>query len=92
MPEPVLRIDKWLWCARIVKTRALARELIASGHVRLNRRKVLKPGHDIRCGDVLTIAWSDHVYVWRVTAIPSRRGSASQARLIYEDLAAGSLR
>jgi ribosome-associated heat shock protein Hsp15 len=90
MAEASSRLDRWLWCARIVKTRSLARDMIHAGHVRLNRRKVLKPGHEVKPGDVLTIAWAARVFVWRVTAIPQRRGSAAEARRIYEDVSAVS--
>jgi ribosome-associated heat shock protein Hsp15 len=87
MADAAPRLDRWLWCARIVRTRTLARDMILAGRVRLNRRKILKPGHEVRPGDVLTIAWAERVFVWRVTAIPQRRGSPAQARTIYEEVA-----
>jgi ribosome-associated heat shock protein Hsp15 len=88
MPETGIRLDKFLWCARIVKTRGLARQMIEEGVVRLNRARIVKPGHDIRIGDVLTFVWSERLHVWRVRALPKRRGTAVEARLLYEDISA----
>lgn len=87
MPDTRIRLDKYLWCARLAKSRQLAREFIEQGSVRLNRVKVLKPSHTIREGDVLTFFWSGRMHVWRVNAIPLRRGPATEARLLYEELA-----
>lgn len=88
MPETGIRLDKFLWCARIVKTRGLARQMIEQGVVRLNRARIVKPGHDIRIGDVLTFVWSERLHVWRVRALPKRRGTPFEARLLYEDISA----
>jgi ribosome-associated heat shock protein Hsp15 len=86
MPEAVIRLDKFLWCARIVKTRTIARKMIEHGVVRLNRVRIVKPGHDIRIGDILTFVWSERLHVWRVKALPKRRGPAAEARLLYDEL------
>ena len=86
MPETGIRLDKFLWCARIVKTRGLARQMVEEGVVRLNRSRIVKPGHDIHIGDILTFVWSERLHVWRVRTLPKRRGSALEARLLYEDL------
>jgi ribosome-associated heat shock protein Hsp15 len=86
MPEADIRLDKFLWCARIVKTRGLARQMVEQGVVRLNRARIVKPGHDIHIGDILTFVWSERLHVWRVRALPKRRGSALEARLLYEDV------
>jgi ribosome-associated heat shock protein Hsp15 len=79
------RLDKWLWFARVVKTREAAAALVESGHVRLNRVKVLKPSHDVRPGDVLTITLHSRVRVLRVAGIAPRRGPAAAARLLYRE-------
>jgi ribosome-associated heat shock protein Hsp15 len=79
------RLDKWLWCARIVKSRTLAAGLVEAGHVRLNRNKVLKPAHDVGPGDVLTIVLNARVRVVHVEACAERRGPASAARLLYRE-------
>jgi ribosome-associated heat shock protein Hsp15 len=87
MSEAGIRLDRYLWCTRLVKSRHLARELIEHGAVRLNHVKVRKPSHIIRPGDVLTFFSSGHMHIWRVNCIPLRRGPAAEARLLYEDLA-----
>ena len=81
------RLDKWLWFARIVKTRALAQALVEAGHVRINRLKTQKPGHDVKPGDVLTISLHGGVHVLRVEALAARRGGAPQAQALYASLA-----
>lgn len=80
------RIDKWLWHARVARTRSAAAELVTGGHVRLNRKRVGKPGHAVRAGDVVTVAIGNRVLVLRIIGMAPRRGSASVARELYEDL------
>lgn len=82
------RIDKWLWYARVVKTRSLAQKLVVSSAVRLNREKVSTASQAIRVGDVLTIALPRRVMVLEVLDLGTRRGPAPEARLLYEDLSA----
>ena len=79
------RLDKWLWFARVVKTREDAASLVESGKVRLNGQKTLKPGHGIRPGDVLTIVLNTRVRVLHVEGIAGRRGPADTARLLYTE-------
>lgn len=81
-----LRVDKWLWFARIVKTRALAQELVSQGKVRLNRERLDKPSRTVRQDDVLTVAVHQRVRVLKVRDIGVRRGPASEAMSLYEDL------
>lgn len=80
------RIDKWLWHARIVKTRTLAQKLATSGHVRINIEKAEQSSALVHPGDVLTIGLDSGVKVLRILAIGDRRGPAAEARLLYEDL------
>ncbi|MDE2444614.1 MAG: RNA-binding S4 domain-containing protein [Alphaproteobacteria bacterium] len=80
------RLDKWLCYARFVKHRSLAQELIESGHIRVNRVKIQKPAHAIKPQDVLTIAIHNQIRVVRVLGEAERRGPATEARLLYEDL------
>jgi ribosome-associated heat shock protein Hsp15 len=80
------RIDKWLFFARVVKSRSLAAKLVQSGHVRINREKADQAAHPVKAGDVLTIALERRVLVYRVAAAGKRRGPAEEARLLYEDL------
>ena len=79
------RLDKWLWIARVVKTREAAASLVESGHVRLNSQKTLKPGHAVKPGDVLTIVLNTRVRVMHITGLGERRGTAEAARLLYEE-------
>jgi ribosome-associated heat shock protein Hsp15 len=88
MTEPAgrVRLDKWLWHARFVKTRALAARLCESG-IRVDGIRVEKPGASVRPGQVLTFALGRHVRVIELVAIGDRRGPAEEARLLYRDLA-----
>ena len=81
-----LRLDKFLWFARIVKTRALAQQLAEQGRLRLNGRVVDKAHAPVRVGDVLTFARHGDVRVLRIEALPPRRGPAPEARACYTDL------
>jgi len=80
------RLDRWLWHARLVKTRTLAANLAASGYVRLNGRRIEAPGHAVRPGDVLTIARANSVRVLRIAGLAMRRGGSEEARRLYDDL------
>ena len=48
------RLDKWLWYARVAKSRSLAAALIERGRIRVNRVRSQKPSHTIKPGDVIT--------------------------------------
>jgi ribosome-associated heat shock protein Hsp15 len=80
------RIDKWLWHARFAKTRTLAQKLALSGRIRVNREKSDSSSQPVKTGDVLTIAFDSGVRILRIAALAERRGPASDARLLYEDL------
>jgi ribosome-associated heat shock protein Hsp15 len=82
------RLDKWLWHARVVRTRGAAAALATSGYVRVNGMRVTAAGRALRIGDVLTVALDRAVRVLRVTGFAERRGSAEAARSLFEDLAA----
>jgi ribosome-associated heat shock protein Hsp15 len=86
LQEGCQRIDRWLWHARLVRTRALAATLASSGHVRVNGRRVSAPSRAVRTGDVLTLALPGSVKVVRVAGIAPRRGQAATARALYEEL------
>jgi ribosome-associated heat shock protein Hsp15 len=80
------RIDKWLWFARITKTRTLASEVVTGGKIRLNRARVVKPSQTVRAGDVLTVALGRQVRVLKVLGLGVRRGPPASARSLYEEL------
>jgi len=81
-----LRLDKFLWFARIVKTRALAQALAEKGRLRLNGRVVDKAHTPIRPGDVLSFAQREAVRVLKVETLPARRGPPAEARACYCEL------
>jgi ribosome-associated heat shock protein Hsp15 len=81
------RIDKWLWHARIVRTRSAAAALAASGHVRLNGTRIDAAAKPVKAGDVVTIALDARVRVLKVTGFALRRGAAEEGRALYEDMA-----
>jgi ribosome-associated heat shock protein Hsp15 len=80
------RIDKWLWHARVVRTRSAAAALADRGKVRVNGTRIDAPSKTVRAGDVVTIAL-DRVRVLKVLDFCERRGSADVGRALYEDLA-----
>jgi ribosome-associated heat shock protein Hsp15 len=80
------RLDKWLWHARVVKARASAAALVEAGHVRINSAREKAPGHAVKAGDVLTIGLDRGVRMLRIIGFSERRGDASAARVLYEDL------
>jgi ribosome-associated heat shock protein Hsp15 len=89
-PDPAaalkLRLDKWLWQARFFKSRTIAAEVIAEGHVRVNGTRVSRPGRDVSSGDVLTFPQGPRIRVIRILALGLRRGPAPEAQALYRDL------
>jgi ribosome-associated heat shock protein Hsp15 len=83
---PRQRIDKWLWFARLVKSRTLAQKLAVSGRVRVNREKCDSASHALKAGDVLTIAFDRAVKIVKVLQLGTRRAPSTEARLLYEDM------
>ena len=81
-----LRLDKFLWFARIVKTRALAQQLAEEGRLRLNGRIMDRAHAPVRVGDVLSFALRGTVKVLKVEALPARRGPPAEARALYSEL------
>jgi ribosome-associated heat shock protein Hsp15 len=79
------RIDKWLWHARVVRTRADAAALVAGGRVRVNGSRETSPGHAVKPDDVLTVALDGGVRLLKVRSFAERRGDAAAARLLYTD-------
>jgi ribosome-associated heat shock protein Hsp15 len=83
---PGQRLDKWLWCARLVKTRSGAARLIEAGKVRINGARAPKPSRLVQAGDVRTATPLGRLTVVRVLGSADRRGPANLARTLYEDL------
>jgi ribosome-associated heat shock protein Hsp15 len=84
------RLDHWLWCARLRRTRADCARMVEAGAVRINRQPTDKPHARLRTGDVLTIAQGSgaggRIAVWCVLDLAERRGPPEAARLLYEAL------
>jgi ribosome-associated heat shock protein Hsp15 len=80
------RIDKWLWHARVVRTRSSAAALVTEGHVRLNGERVGAASRPVKAGDVVTVALDRVVRILKVTGFAERRGDADAARLLCEDM------
>ncbi|MEM9104037.1 MAG: RNA-binding S4 domain-containing protein [Pseudomonadota bacterium] len=86
MAEDRQRIDRWLFFARVVKSRSLAAKLAQSGRVRINGNKIDQPSRTVAADDVLTITLDRKVLVLKVVETGERRGPYAEARLLYEDL------
>ena len=84
--EDTLRIDKWLWYARFFKSRALASRMVSSGRLRINGDTVSKPHRQVVVGQVLVFPQAEAIRTIKVVALAGRRGPASEAQLLYEDL------
>jgi ribosome-associated heat shock protein Hsp15 len=84
------RIDRWLWHARMVRTRNDAAALTQAGYVRINGKRITAPGQAVRLGDVVTLALDRSVKVIRVEGFCQRRGGAPAARALYREMTIGS--
>lgn len=80
------RIDKWLFFARVTKSRSLAQECVTAGHVSINGQKVRQVSYQVKPGDRLEIAISERKLVLVVKLPGDRRGPYEEAKLLYEDL------
>lgn len=80
------RIDKWLFFARIIKSRTLAGKFAAAGNVRVNSEKIDQASFLVKPGDVLTIVQERRILVLRILGCGQRRGPAPEAQLLYEDI------
>ncbi len=81
------RIDKWLWYARFFKTRSAASKMVSSGKLRIDGAVINKPHRSVQIGHVYTFPQGNHIRIVKVLKFGNRRGPASEAMLLYEDLA-----
>lgn len=81
-----IRLDKWLWHARFYKTRSLASKVCKGGKIRINGQHAVKASSTVKAGDVLTFTKGTDVKVIKVLAPGERRGPATEAQTLYEDL------
>lgn len=80
------RLDKWLWFARLTKSRTLAATCISEGKIKVNRLKAEKPSQSVRVGDVVTARLHKRIRVVRIKKLGERRGPAAEAQTLYEDI------
>jgi ribosome-associated heat shock protein Hsp15 len=91
--EPVRkeRLDRFLFFSRALKSRTLAQKIIETGAIRVNSERTARSDHKVGAGDVLTMALHDRIVVWRIIDPGMRRGPASEAQGLYEDLSPPAL-
>ena len=81
-----MRLDRYLFFIRLLKSRTLAQALIEEGKVRIDGKRVAKTSEEVRVGSVIALPLRGQVRVLRVVALPNRRGPATEARTCYEEL------
>jgi len=88
MSEPAaslrVRLDKWLWAARLYKTRSLAAEEITKGRISLNGQAV-KAAREVRIGDLLEVRQGPVVRILKVVGLSQVRGPAPVAQALYDE-------
>ena len=82
-----MRVDRFLFFIRLVKSRTIAQAVIEEGRVRIDGKRVMKPSEEVRAGSVVALPLHDQVRVIRVLSLPDRRGPASESRSHYEEIA-----
>jgi ribosome-associated heat shock protein Hsp15 len=80
------RIDRWLWHARLVRTRDAAAALAGAGYVRVNGTRIDAPGRMVRTGDVITVALDRSVRVLKIVGFRERRGPTGSGETLYQEL------
>ncbi len=81
-----MRIDRYLHCIRLVKSRTLAQAIVEQGHARIDGRRVKRPSEDVRVGSIVALPLRGRVRILKVVSLPDRRGPAAEACLCYEEL------
>lgn len=81
-----MRIDRFLYCIRLARSRTFAQAVIDTGYVRVDGKRVEKPSEPVKVGSVVTLALGDRIRILRVLSLPARRGPAAEARLCYLEL------
>ncbi|PDT83428.1 RNA-binding S4 domain-containing protein [Sinorhizobium sp. BJ1] len=85
-PAARQRLDKWLFFARLIKSRSLAQKAIEAGQVAVNGARATQPSAHVKAGDTLELSLERRDLVLRVLLPGTRRGPYEEARLLYEDL------
>ena len=81
-----MRIDRFLHCIRLVKSRTLAQAVIDTGYVRIDGKRVEKSSEEVRIGSIIALPLHDQVRILKVLSLPARRGPATEARTCYQEL------
>ena len=81
-----MRIDRFLYFIRLVKSRTLAQAVIEAGHARIDGKRVEKSSEDVRIGSVIVLPLRGRVRVLEVRDLPKRRGPAAEARTFYREV------
>ncbi|MBB5684154.1 RNA-binding S4 domain-containing protein [Sphingobium boeckii] len=81
------RIDRFLWFARLCKSRSAAQALCEKGHIRLDGRRIDRAHCPVRTGSVLTLPLPGGIRLIRIDRLPVRRGPPVEAATLYVDLA-----
>ena len=83
-----MRIDRYLHCIRLAKSRTLAQALVDGGHMRIDGKRIEKPSEPVKVGSIIALPLRGRVRIIRVLALPVRRGPPSEARAAYEEIEA----
>ena len=83
-----MRVDRFLYCIRLLKSRTLAQALVQEGHLRIDGKRVTRTADEVRVGSVIAFPLRDRVRVLRVLSLPDRRGPAAEAHTHYQELSA----
>jgi ribosome-associated heat shock protein Hsp15 len=81
-----VRIDRFLHCIRLVKSRTLAQSIIETGYVRIDGKRVEKPSEEVKAGSTVALPLHGRVRVLKVLSVPERRGPAAEARACYQEI------
>ena len=87
-----MRIDRFLFFIRLIKSRTQAQGVIDAGHVRIDGKRVEKPSEEVRVGSVIALPLHDQVRILKVLSLPHRRGPAAEALGCYEELGIDELK
>ena len=81
-----MRVDRFLHCIRLAKSRTLAQAIVGEGRLRIDGRRVEKPSEPVKVGSVVALPLRGEVRILRVLALPARRGPPAEAQACYEEV------
>ncbi|WP_066550866.1 MULTISPECIES: RNA-binding S4 domain-containing protein [unclassified Sphingomonas] len=90
MTEPTMRLDRFLWFARLTRSRSTAQTIAEAGTLRIDGRRIDRSHAPVRAGCIIAFPQQGRVRVLRVAALPTRRGPPAEAAALYEELSTGS--